>query len=418
MTDALESSPPLDLPLDAHALRADFPVLARTVHDRPLVYLDNAATTQKPQVVLDALDRYYGEYNSNVHRGVHRLSQEATEAFEAARITVQRFLGAAASHEIVFTRGTTESVNLVANAWGRANVGAGDEILVTEMEHHSNIVPWQMLCEAVGATLKVLPMDDRGELRMERLDDLLTERTRLVAVVHVSNALGTWNPVETIIGRAHAVGALVLVDGAQSIPHLPVDVQRLDADFYALSGHKAYGPMGIGVLYGKAAVLDAMPPWQGGGDMIRMVTFEKTTYGELPCKFEAGTPDVAGAIGLAAAFDYVEGIGRGRIAAHEADLLEYGTRVLGEIPEVRFIGTADRKAAVLSLLFEGVHPHDVGTILDREGVAVRTGHHCAYPVMQHFGIPATTRASLALYNTREDLDALVRALTRVREVFA
>ena len=414
MTAVRESSPPLD----ANALRADFPVLSRTVHDRPLVYLDNAATTQKPLVVLETLDRYYREYNSNVHRGVHRLSQEATEAFEAARVTVQRFLGAAASHEILFTRGTTESVNLVANAWGRANVGPGDEILVTEMEHHSNIVPWQMLCEAVGATLRVLPMDDEGALRMEVLDEVLTERTRLVAVVHVSNALGTHNPVETIIERAHTVGALVLVDGAQSIPHLPVDVQALDADFYALSGHKAYGPTGIGVLYGKSALLEAMPPWQGGGDMIRMVTFEKTTYNDLPAKFEAGTPDVSGAIGLAAAFDYIEGIGRDRIAAHEADLLAYGTELLADIPEVRFIGTAPQKAAVISMLFEGVHPHDVGTILDREGVAVRTGHHCAYPVMQHFGVPATTRASLAVYNTREDLDALAAALVRVREVFA
>jgi cysteine desulfurase/selenocysteine lyase len=405
-------------PLDAVALRALFPVLGRRVHDRPLVYLDNAATTQKPVVVLDALDRYYREYNSNVHRGVHRLSQEATEAFEAARVTVQRFLGAAESREIVFTRGTTESVNLVANAWGRSSVKAGDEILVTEMEHHSNIVPWQMLCEAVGATLKVLPMDDRGALRMDLLDTLLTERTRLLAVVHVSNALGTVNPVEALIERAHAVGALVLVDGAQSIPHLPVDVAALDADFYAFSGHKAYGPMGIGVLYGKAALLEGMPPWQGGGDMIRMVTFEKTTYNELPYKFEAGTPDVPGAIGLAAALDFMEAIGRDRIAAHEADLLAYGVEVLGEVPEVRFIGTAERRAGVLSMVFEGVHPHDVGTILDREGVAVRTGHHCAYPVMQHFGVPATTRASLALYNTREDLDALVRALIRVREVFA
>jgi len=409
-----ETSPPLD----AHALRADFPVLGRTVHDRPLVYLDNAATTQKPRVVLETLDRYYAEYNSNVHRGVHRLSQEATEAFEAARGTVQRFLGAAETREIVFTRGTTESVNLVANAWGHANVKSGDEILVTEMEHHSNIVPWQMLCEAVGAKLRVLPMDDHGALRMEALDELLTERTRMVAVVHVSNALGTRNPVETIIQRAHAVGALVLVDGAQSIPHLPVDVQALDADFYAFSGHKAYGPMGIGVLYGKAALLDAMPPWQGGGDMIRMVTFEKTTYNELPYKFEAGTPDVPGAIGLAAAFDYMEGIGRDRIAAHEADLLAYGAEQLRAVPEIRFLGTAPERAAVLSMVFEGVHPHDVGTILDREGVAVRTGHHCAYPVMQHFGVPATTRASLGLYNTREDLDALVRALVRVREVFA
>jgi len=404
-------------PLDASALRDQFPVLSRTVHGRPLVYLDNAATTQKPRAVLDAVDRYYAHYNSNVHRGVHRLSQEATEAFERARVTTQRFLGAASSREIVFTRGTTESVNLVANAWGRANLRAGDEILVTEMEHHSNIVPWQMICEATGATLRVLPMDDRGALRLEELDALLTERTRLVAVVHVSNALGTHNPVEAIVRRAHDAGALVLVDGAQAAPHLPVDVRALDADFYAFSGHKAYAPMGIGVLYGKEALLAAMPPWQGGGDMIRMVTFEKTTYNDLPYKFEAGTPNVEGAVGLGAALEYLEDLGRERIARHEEELLAYAEAALAELPEVRFLGRAERRTAVLSMVFEGVHPHDVGTILDREGVAVRTGHHCAYPVMQHFGVPATTRASLALYNTREDVDALVAALGRVREVF-
>lgn len=402
---------------DARRLKKGFPVLGRTVHGRPFVYLDNAATTQKPQVVLEAVDRFYTVYNSNVHRGVHLLSQDATQAFEAARETARRFLGAARTREIVFTRGTTESVNLVANAWGQTCMQAGDEVLVTEMEHHSNIVPWQMLCERTGARLKVIPMDDRGQLRMEALDECLTERTRLVAIVHVSNALGTLNPVEEIVRRAHAVGAVVLVDGAQATPHLPVDVRALDADFYAFSGHKVYGPMGIGVLYGKADLLDAMPPWQGGGDMIRMVTFEKTTYNEPPWRFEAGTPNVVGAVGLAAALEYLEDIGRERIAVYEADLLAYGLQRLEEMPEIRFIGTANERAAVISFVFEGVHPHDVGTILDREGIAVRTGHHCTYPIMQHFGVPATTRASLALYNTREDLDALVAGLARVREVF-
>ncbi len=399
-------------------IRDDFPVLARMVHGKPLHYLDNAATTQKPVSVITTLDRYYREYNSNVHRGVHLLSQEATAAFESARDTVRRFLGAASSHEVIFTRGTTESVNLVANAWGRSNMGPGDEVLITEMEHHSNIVPWQMLCDGVGSTLRVLPMDDCGALQMDRLDEFLGERTKMVAVVHVSNALGTENPVDEIIRRAHAVGAKVLVDGAQAAPHLPVDVRAMDADFYALSGHKVYGPTGIGVLYGKEALLDAMPPWQGGGDMIRMVTFEKTTWNDLPYKFEAGTPNVADGIGLAAALDYVEAIGRDRIEAHEADLLAYGSERLAEIDGLRPIGTAPRRHAVLSFLLEGIHPHDVGTILDREGVAVRTGHHCAYPVMQHFGVPATTRASLALYNSREDIDALADGLAKVREVFA
>lgn len=403
---------------DLAALRAEFPVLAREVHGHPLVYLDNAATTQKPLVVIEALDRYYREYNSNVHRGVHLLSQEATQAFEDAREKARRFLNAADTREIIFTRGTTESVNLVANAWGRANVRAGDEILVTEMEHHSNIVPWQMLCESVGATLRVLPMDDRGQLRMEELDRLLTEKTRLLAVVHVSNALGTVNPVEELIARAHAVGARVLVDGAQSVPHLAVDVRALDVDFYVFSGHKAYGPTGIGVLYGKADVLEAMPPWQGGGDMIRMVTFEKTTYADLPAKLEAGTPNVSGAIGLGAALEWLDSTGRARVAAHETDLLAYGAGALATIPGLRFIGEAADRAAVLSFVLEDVHPHDVGTILDRAGVAVRTGHHCAYPVMKHFGVPATTRASLAVYNSMDDLDALVDALNRVREVFA
>ena len=405
-------------PTELARIRDDFPVLSRVVHGRPLRYLDNAATTQKPEEVIRTLDRYYREYNSNVHRGVHLLSQEATAAYEGARETVRAFLGAASTREVVFTRGTTEAINLVAYAWGRTNVGSGDEVLVTEMEHHSNIVPWQMLCDAVGATLRVLPIDDRGALRMELLDELLSERTKMVAVVHVSNALGTENPIPTIIAKAHAVGARVLVDGAQAVPHLHVDVAALDVDFYAFSGHKVYGPTGIGALYGKEALLEAMPPWQGGGDMIRMVTFERTTWNELPYKFEAGTPNVADAIGLATALDYVERIGRRRIEAHEADLLAYGAERLATVDGLRPIGTAPHRHAVLSFLLEGIHPHDVGTILDREGVAVRTGHHCAFPVMQHFGVPATTRASLALYNGREDIDALVDGLAQVREVFA
>jgi cysteine desulfurase/selenocysteine lyase len=399
----------------AHRWREDFPLLRRRVHGHPLVYLDNAATTQKPESVLQALDRFYRELNSNVHRGVHWLSQAA---FEGARETVRRFLGAASAREIVFVRGTTEGVNLVAGAWGRANVRAGDEILLTQMEHHSNIVPWQLLAEATGAAIRVVPIDDRGQMEMDAFDRLLTDRTRLVGLVHVSNALGTVNPVAEVVRRAHAAGAKVLVDGAQAVHHLAVDVRALDADFYAFSGHKVYGPTGIGVLYGRQEILEAMPPYQGGGDMIRMVTFERSTWNDPPQRFEAGTPDVAGAVGLAAALDYLEAAGRDRVAAHEADLLAYGTRRLAELPEVSMVGTAERKSAVLSFLFRGVHPHDVGTILDQEGIAVRTGHHCTYPIMQRYGIPATTRASLALYNTRDDLDALVEGLLRVREVFS
>ena len=404
--------------LDPARVRGDFPILARLVHGRPLVYLDNAATTQKPRAVVAAEARFYEERNANVHRGVHLLSQEATDAYEAARAAVARFVGAASPSEIVFTRGTTESVNLVAASLGRATVRAGDEVLLTEMEHHSNIVPWQMLCEAVGASLRVLPFDDRGVLDLDRLDDLLTERTRVVAVVQVSNALGTENPVEEIARRAHAVGARVLVDGAQAVPHRPVDVRALGCDFYAFSGHKIYGPMGIGVLYGRQDVLATMPPWQGGGDMIRRVSFAKTTYADPPARFEAGTPNVAGAVGLAEAIRYVEAIGLEAIAAHEHDLLEHGSARLAEVPGLRILGTAPRKSAVLSFVLSGVHPHDVGTVLDQEGIAVRTGHHCAHPVMEHFGVPATTRASLGLYNTRQDLDALVEGLAKVREVFS
>ncbi len=411
------SSSPSSTTFDAAAAAEAFPILARTIRGRRLVYLDNAATTQKPRAVIDALLSYYETHNSNVHRGVHLLSQEATEGYEGARETVRRFLGAASTREIVFTRGTTESINLVAQAWGRANVRAGDSVLVTEMEHHSDIVPWQMLCQATGARLDVLPIDDAGALRMDLLDAHLGPRTRLVGVVHVSNALGTRNPVEEVVRRAHAAGALVLVDGAQAVPHLPVDVRAIDADFYAFSGHKVYGPTGIGVLYGKEALLDAMPPWQGGGDMIKMVTFEHTTWNDLPYKFEAGTPHVAGAIGLGVALEYVESLGRDRLRAHEQDLLRYGTDRLLAVEGLRLIGTAPEKSAVLSFVLDGVHPHDAGTILDHEGVAVRTGHHCAYPVMQRFGVPATTRASLALYNTRDDVDALVAALAEVRKVF-
>jgi cysteine desulfurase / selenocysteine lyase len=403
--------------LDVARCRRDFPLLAREVHGHPLVYLDNAATTQKPQCVIDALGAFYREINSNVHRGVHWLSQSATDAFEAARVRIQRFLGAASHREIVFVRGTTEAVNLVAGSWGRSNVRAGDEILLTQMEHHSNIVPWQLLAEAVGATIRVVPIDDRGQLDLDAFARLLCDRTRIVAVAHVSNALGTRNPIRRITQMAHDAGAVVLVDGAQAVHHRPVDVRQLDADFYAFSGHKVYGPMGIGVLYGKEALLAAAPPWQGGGDMIRTVSFERTTFNELPWKFEAGTPNVAGAVGLAAALDYLDGLGREAVLAHETDLLAYGTRRLEEVAGLRLVGTAHEKDAVLSFVIEGIHPHDVGTVLDQRGVAVRTGHHCAQPVMDRFGVPATTRASLALYNTTDELDALVAGLHAVHEVF-
>ncbi|HEX3661284.1 MAG TPA: cysteine desulfurase [Acidobacteriaceae bacterium] len=403
---------------DVEKIRADFPILRRKVHGHELVYLDNAATSQKPQSVIDAIVRYYEGENANIHRGVHYLSQIATEEFEAGRKTVQRFVNAADASEIVFTRGTTEAINLVAQTWGRAHVGAGDEVLITAMEHHSNIVPWQMLCEEKGARLRVVPMNDAGELLLDEYERLLGPKTRIVGLAHVSNALGTINPVNRMIAAAHARGIPVLVDGAQAAPHIAVDVQDLDCDFYALSGHKMYGPTGIGVLYGKAALLDAMPPYQGGGDMISSVTFEKTTYNKLPHKFEAGTPDMAGVAGLKAAIEYMNGVGVAKIAAHEHDLLEYATEVVGGLPGVRPIGTAREKASVLSFVLEDVHPHDIGTILDQEGIAVRTGHHCAQPVMERFCIPATVRASFAMYNTREEVDALARGLRKVREVFA
>ena len=403
--------------LDVTAIRKDFPILAQQVHGKPLIYLDNAATSQKPKCVIEALRHFYLMDNANIHRGVHQLSERSTQAYEAARGKVQRFLNAVNTREIIFVRGATEGINLVAQTYGRTHVSAGDEIVISAMEHHSNIVPWQMLCEEKGAVLRVIPINDRGEVEFDQFEKLLNRRTRLVAVSHVSNALGTINPVREIVKTAHGWNALVLIDGAQAVPHMKVDVRNLDCDFYVFSGHKVFGPTGIGVLYGKEQLLEEMPPWQGGGDMIRSVTFEKTTYNELPYKFEAGTPDIAGVIGLGAAIDYLDQIGMDAVAAHERDLLEYGTRALENISGLRLIGTAREKAGVLSFVIDGVHPHDAGTILDREGVAVRTGHHCAQPVMDRFGVSGTTRASLAFYNAREDIDALVSGIQKVKELF-
>jgi cysteine desulfurase/selenocysteine lyase len=409
--------PPAGADFNVWKIREDFPVLKQTVYGHPLVYLDNAATAQKPQAVIDALVHFYSADNANVHRGVHLLSERSTKAYEDARLTVQRFLHAADARQIVFTRGTTESINLVAQTWGRANVRAGDEILISALEHHSNIVPWQMLADAKGARLRVAPINDAGEVLIEDFERLLGPRTRIVALAHVSNALGTINPVRRMIQAAHAAGAVVLIDGAQAAPHLSIDVGELDCDFYAFSGHKLFGPTGIGVLYGRQSLLEAMPPWQGGGDMIRSVAFHKTVFNDPPYKFEAGTPHIAGAIGLAAAIDYVGAIGLENIAAYEHELLEYGTARLSETPGLRLIGTARHKAAVLSFTLEGVHPHDVATILDRRGIAIRAGHHCAQPVMERFGVSATSRASLAFYNTRDEIDALIQGLEAVREVF-
>jgi cysteine desulfurase/selenocysteine lyase len=404
--------------LDVAAIREDFPILRQRVHGHPLVYLDNAATTQKPQAVIDRLVRYYAEENANVHRGVHTLSARATDAYDAARETVRCFLNAGAAREIIFVRGATEGINLVAQTYGRAHVRAGDEIVISEMEHHSNIVPWQMLCAETGARLRVVPMTDAGELRLDEYERLLTDRTRLVAVTHVSNALGTINPVRSIVALAHARGVPVLVDGAQAVAHTRVDVRALDCDFYVFSGHKVLGPTGIGALYGRAALLESMPPYQGGGDMISSVTFERTLYNELPYKYEAGTPNIGGAVGLAAAIDYLTAVGLDLVAAHEHDLLAYGTAALSHIPGLRLTGTAAEKAGILAFVLEDAHPHDIGTILDRAGVAIRAGHHCCQPLMARLGVPATARASLALYNTREDVDALVAALRTVQEVFA
>jgi cysteine desulfurase/selenocysteine lyase len=407
-------SPPA--PFDVEAVRREFPVLAQRPYGKRLAFLDSGATAQKPQAVIDAVSRFYSQDNSNVHRGVYDLAERATAAFEGARKRIARYIGAD-PREVIFTRGTTEGVNLVAQTYGRAHVGPGDEILVTGMEHHSNIVPWQMLAAEKGARLVVVPVDDQGELHLADFDRLIGPRTRMVAVTQVSNVLGTVNPVKEIVKLAHARGVPVLVDGAQAMPHGKVDVRDLDADFYVFSGHKMFGPTGIGVLYGKAKILEAMPPWQGGGDMILSVSFEGTKFNTIPYRFEAGTPDAAGAIGLAAAVDWLEGLDRAGAEAHERDLLDYATRRLEEIPGLRILGTARGKAAVISFVLEGVHPHDVGTIVDREGVAVRAGHHCAQPLMERFGVPATVRASFALYNTREDVDQLVRALQRVREMF-
>jgi len=403
---------------DVERIRQDFPALHQQVHGKPLVYLDNAATTQKPQAVIDALTAYYTRDNANIHRGVHLLSERATDAYESARRRIQRHLNAASPREIVFVRQATEAINLVAASFGRKAVGAGDEIVISAIEHHANIVPWQMLCEEKGARLKVVPVDDRGDLIMDEYARLLGPRTRLVAITQVSNALGTVTPIEEIIRLARRENIPVLLDGAQAAPHQAVDVRALDCDFFVFSGHKVYGPTGIGVLYGKEAWLERMPPYQGGGDMIKMVTFEKTTYNDLPYKFEAGTPHIAGAIGLATALDYMAGLGLDRIAAWEHELLEYGTELLQAVPGVRLIGTARRKAAVLSFVLDGVHPHDVGTILDHEGVAVRAGHHCAMPVMDRFGVPATVRASLGLYNTPAELETLATAVRTAREIIS
>jgi cysteine desulfurase/selenocysteine lyase len=382
------------------------------------VYLDSAATAQKPLAVIEAIRKFYEVDCANIHRGVHELSQRSTAAYEETRSKAKRFLNARAKNEVIFVRGTTEGVNLVASSWGRKNVKEGDEIVISALEHHSNIVPWQMLCEEKGARLRVIPMNDRGELLLDEYEKLLGPRTRMVAVAHVSNALGTINPVRQIVEMAHRAGALALIDGAQAAPHMKIDVQALDADFYAFSGHKVFGPTGTGILYGKARLLNAMPPYQGGGDMIKTVTFEKTTYNDLPYKFEAGTPNIAGGIGLGAAFDYVTRIGLDRIAAYEHELLVYGTATLSRIPGLRILGTARDKAAVLSFVIEGIHPHDIGTVLDRQGIAVRTGHHCAQPVMDRFGVPATTRASLAFYNTIAEIDALAAGLGKVKEIFS
>ena len=403
---------------DLKRVRWDFPVLSRAVNGKRLVYLDNAATAQKPRAVLEALTRFYTEYNANIHRAVYALSEEATAAYEHARVKAQRFLGAADAREVVFVRGTTEAINLVAHSFVRPRLAPGDEVVITAMEHHSNIVPWQIVCHEKGARLRVVPMNHAGELLLDRYAELLTPCTRFVSLAHISNSLGTINPVQEMVRLAHERGIPVLLDGAQAVPHLRVDVRELDCDFYAFSGHKAYGPTGVGVLYGRAALLEGMPPYQGGGDMIRSVTFEETTYAPIPAKFEAGTPNIAGVIGLGAAVDYLSALDWSQVAAHEADLLAYASDAVAAVPGVRLIGTAAHKAAVVSFVVDGVHAHDVGTILDQDGVAVRTGHHCTQPVMDFFGVPATARASFAIYNGRDDVDVLVEALGRVRQVFA
>lgn len=409
--------PEVGMTFDAEGIREDFPVLQQQIHGKPLVYLDNAATSQKPRSVVDTIERYYLTENSNVHRGIHLLSERATEAFEGARAKVARFFNVGDVREIVFVRGATEGINLVAQSFVRPRLAVGDEILISEMEHHSNIVPWQIACEQTGAVLRVVPINDDGELRLDEYERLLGPRTRLVSIVHVSNALGTINPVKQVIGMAHERGIPVLIDGAQAAPHLAVDVQALDCDFYVCSGHKLFGPTGIGIMFGKARHLEAMPPYQGGGDMILSVTFEKTIYNEAPLKFEAGTPHIAGAIGLGAAIDYVGSIGLDRIAAYEGELLAYATDAVSAIPGIRIIGTAKEKASILSFVLDDIHAHDIGTILDQEGIAIRTGHHCAQPVLQRFRVPATARVSVAFYNTQDEIDALVRAIYKVTELF-
>jgi cysteine desulfurase / selenocysteine lyase len=406
-----------DSPLDEAQVRADFPILGRLVNGRRLVYLDSAASSQRPWPVLQAVERYESTIHSNVHRGVHSLSQWATEAYEQARERVRRFINARSVREIVFVHGTTEAINLVAHSYGRAQLRPGDEVLITLLEHHSNIVPWQIVCAATGARLRAVPLLANGELDLAAYHSMLSDRTRLVALAHVSNALGTVLPVQELIRAAHARGVPVLLDGAQAVAHLPVDVQALDCDFYAFSGHKMYAPTGIGVLYGRESLLEVMPPWQGGGEMIRSVSIEETTYNELPAKFEAGTPNISGAVGLGAAVDYLERLGRERVAAHEQRLLELATARLASIPHLRLVGTAPHKAAVISFTIDGVHPHDIGTVLDSEGIAVRTGHHCAMPLMQFYGLPATARASFAVYNRADDVERLVAGLQRVRELF-
>jgi cysteine desulfurase / selenocysteine lyase len=402
---------------DVWSIREDFPILKRQVHGKPLVYLDNAATSQKPHIVIDTLQRYYAAENANIHRGVHYLSERATQAYEDARIKVRDFINAPSEREIIFTRSVTEAINLVMHSYARKFVKPGDEIIISAMEHHSNIVPWQILCEENGASLRVVPINDHGEFLLDAYEQLLNPKTRLVAVTQVSNALGTITPVRQMIDLAHQRDIPVLIDGAQAVPHFKVDVQELDCEFYGFSGHKLYGPTGIGILYGKAKLLEAMPPYQAGGDMIRSVTFEKTIYAPIPSKFEAGTPHIAGGIGLGTAIDYLEGIGMEAINAYEQELLVYGMEAVGAIPGVRIFGTAKEKAGVISFSIEGVHPHDIGTILDQEGIAIRTGHHCAQPVMDRFGVPAMARASLAFYNTREEIDALVAGIHKVKEVF-
>ena len=403
---------------NVNQIRDDFPILKQMVNGNPLVYLDNGATSQKPQSVIDAIVDYYTTTNSNVHRGVHTMSQQATDGYEGARTKIRQFINARDDKEIIYTRNTTEGINLVAYSYGRQNIGPGDDIIVSNMEHHSNIVPWQMLCEEKGANLQVVPIDDSGELLMDEYEKMLSPRTKLVSITHVSNALGTILPAAQIVKMAHAHGAPVLLDGAQAVPHMPVDMQELDCDFYVFSGHKLFGPTGIGILYGKAEYLEAMPPFLGGGEMIKSVTFEKTIYNDLPYKFEGGTPDIAGAIGLGAAIDYVNNLGFDQITAHEDELLRYGTDALSSIEGLKIIGTADHKAGILSFVMDKAHPHDIGTILDEQGIAVRTGHHCAQPVMQRFQIPATARASLAFYNTKEDIDVLIKGIDRVLEVFS